>query len=559
MERIAEAPEAAQQGSLGVPAEAVHSRNTARAASLAGRGGGLSHLKMVAKRGWQRPAVVTSLVLLAGAYFFLWRSPVLGLFHDDAVYTVTAKALAEGRGYRIISLPHEIPQTKYPFLFPAALSLVWRLWPGFPGNLAALKTLPLLCAVAWFVLSYQLLLRLGARKTQAWCIVLLTAASPLIISLSTSLMSETMFAALFTGALLAARAVERSNSDRMAWLAGVLAALAYLTRTIGVSLLLAIPLALVFQRRYGAARRFVATGAPIACTWLVWIYLHPAPVERADAYYSSANYASWNILTNYTPLEKLGVLLANARLSLVAPITFLGVPAPMWVALFMLVILVFAFAKKVPRLESAWLAVGAYLSICLCWAWPPMRFIAVILPLVLFIIWETLARLGMNRLTNGLAALTFCFALTGDLRPSIAQLFSSGQSRAGRPAAGEAEMDGMYSWLRKNAPEDSVVLADLDPLVFLYTGRKSTRNFNLDPRKLFYSLGPSPEDALGPLEEIIRGTSADFLIVTPEEAFTLQQGNVERFLAGHPGVLELVDRPGSNPGYQIYRIRHGLL
>jgi hypothetical protein len=416
-----------------------------------------------------------------------------------------------------------------------------------------------LCAGAWFVLSYQLLLRLGARKTQACCIALLTAASPLILALSTSLMSETMFAALFMGALLAACAVERSNSDRMAWLAGILAALAYLTRTIGISLLLAIPLALVFQRRYGAVRRFVAAGFPIACTWLAWVYLHSAPVERTDAYYSSANYASWNILTNYTPLEKLGVLLANARLSLVAPIALVGGPASMWVSLFMLVIVAVAFAKKVPRLESAWLAVGAYLCICLCWAWPPARFIAVILPLILFIIWETLARVGMYRFTTGLAVLTFCFALVGDLRQNVPQSFSSGQSHTHQPADDGAGMNGVFSWLRNNAPENSVVLADLDPLVFLYTGRKSTRNFNLDPRKLFYSLGPPPEDALGSLEEIIRSTPADFLIVTPEEAFALQQGNVERFLAGHPGVLELIDRPGSNPGYQVYRIRHGLL
>jgi hypothetical protein len=392
---------------------------------------GLPRRNIVTGHLWQQLAVVTGLVLLAAVYFFAWREPSFGLFHDDGVYAVTAKALAEGHRYRIISLPHEIPQTKYPFLFPAALSLVWRLWPDFPGNLTALKTLPLLCAVAWFVLSYQLLLRLGARKTQACCISLLTAASPLIISFSTSLMSETMFAALFMGALLAARAVERSNSDRMAWLAGALAALAYLTRTIGVSVLLAIPLALVFQRRYGAVRRFVAAGAPIACTWLVWVYLHAAPADRTDAYYSSANYASWNILTNYTPAEKFGVLLANARLTLDAPLALLGAPASIWLAPSMVIILAVAFAKKIPRLESAWLALGAYLFICLCWAWPPVRFIAVILPLVLFIIWETLARLGMPRLTTGLAILAFCIALIGDLRPSIPQLFSSGKSPAG--------------------------------------------------------------------------------------------------------------------------------
>jgi hypothetical protein len=52
-----------------------------------------------------------------------WRfraMPQLGAYHDDAVYLVSAKALADHSGYRIVSLPEQPFQTKYPPVFPTS-------------------------------------------------------------------------------------------------------------------------------------------------------------------------------------------------------------------------------------------------------------------------------------------------------------------------------------------------------------------------------------------------------------------------------------------------------
>ena len=54
----------------------------------------------------------------------------LGLWQDDAIYVGTAKSLAEGTGYRHIELASEPLQTKYPFLYPAILALVFWVSPG---------------------------------------------------------------------------------------------------------------------------------------------------------------------------------------------------------------------------------------------------------------------------------------------------------------------------------------------------------------------------------------------------------------------------------------------
>src|SRR5271166_1491546 len=88
---------------------------------------------------WRRiwPAGLLMLALLPAARLaWHWRAmPHLGFYHDDGIFLVSAKGLADGEGYRILSLPNEPYQTKYPPLYPALLALVWKASPNFPANL----------------------------------------------------------------------------------------------------------------------------------------------------------------------------------------------------------------------------------------------------------------------------------------------------------------------------------------------------------------------------------------------------------------------------------------
>ena len=56
-------------------------------------------------------------VALMAFYAIGFAAPGFDVYNDDGIYLVTAKALAEGSGYRIISLPEPIAQTKYPPAF----------------------------------------------------------------------------------------------------------------------------------------------------------------------------------------------------------------------------------------------------------------------------------------------------------------------------------------------------------------------------------------------------------------------------------------------------------
>src|SRR5688572_6186509 len=88
---------------------------------------------------YSAPVIILAL-LLGSVAFWGANKQILGLFHDDGIYAVAAKALAEANGYRIESLPGAPAQTKYPFLFSLLVSLPWRLAPSFPKNIALLKS-----------------------------------------------------------------------------------------------------------------------------------------------------------------------------------------------------------------------------------------------------------------------------------------------------------------------------------------------------------------------------------------------------------------------------------
>jgi hypothetical protein len=104
----------------------------------------------------QQNIMIASLLFLLVLVLGYWRMipGVCGFFHDDAIYVITAKALAQGQGYRLIFLPHSPIQTKFPILYPALLAMVWKIWPSFPNNLFLMKWLTLVFGAATVGLSY---------------------------------------------------------------------------------------------------------------------------------------------------------------------------------------------------------------------------------------------------------------------------------------------------------------------------------------------------------------------------------------------------------------------
>src|SRR5229473_4340612 len=149
-------------------------------------------------------AVAVLLLALVPAARLAWMAremPHFGHLHDDSIYFVAAKSLAEGRGYRILSLPGEPFQTKYPPLWPLILAGIWKIDPRFPQNLKLALVLNwlILPAFLWVAWCWFRRSGFGKRASLAFCGIL--ALSPYVIVLSTSPMSDLIFTALLLTAI----------------------------------------------------------------------------------------------------------------------------------------------------------------------------------------------------------------------------------------------------------------------------------------------------------------------------------------------------------------------
>jgi hypothetical protein len=485
------------------------------------------------------------------------RSPSVGGYHDDGVYAVTAKSLAEGKGYRIISLPDAPFQTKYPILFPYLLSWIWKLAPQWPANVPYLKMVPLVSGVGWLWTSWLLIRRCGMPRAALTMMLIALAASPWIIFLSTSLMSETLFALLMTATILMLYEPKpKGSASRAACLAGILAGSSLLVRATGVPVVVAGLLYLLSQHRWKDLNYFAVSAILVSLPWLVWVSNHSQVLGASDSYYAATNYGSWNVLTNYTFAEKLRVVSENIIWLGIAPIQILGVKLPMRAlpAIFLGALLVRGL--WIERRHPITVFVVIYFATIACWAWPPLRFVVVVSPMVGWLIWTALPK--APRIQQGLVV-GMLLAMSPILWRMPAEIRNRGASW---PAVETGEdwkrTDEIFDWLRRETPESSVLCGNLDPMFYLYTGRQAVRAFETDALQLYYH-GDSHSQPIGTAETLrqrIVARRVDFLVMMPNMGFgeSLHLRHVvDQFRGVWPRSLVAVAGE-ANSRYVIYRV-----
>ena len=172
-------------------------------------------------------AIVLFAVALTPSAYLAWRwrgMPHLGLHHDDGLYLATAKSLAEGRGYRIDSLPGRPYQTKYPPVTSLLLAVLWRCAPRFPDNLPWATLLAWLMFPPYLFLARATFRRYGLAESECWVLTFAAACYPLACLLTTVPMSDILFLPLFLGCLLLAeRAAGPRATPWLAFAAGLIA------------------------------------------------------------------------------------------------------------------------------------------------------------------------------------------------------------------------------------------------------------------------------------------------------------------------------------------------
>ena len=436
------------------------------------------------------------LVLLIPSGLFLLHNsdvPQLGERHDDGLYYVSAKSLAEGH-YRIESLPGKPAQTKYPPLYPLLLSLAWRVNPAFPQNLpiAAGLTwvaLPALLGALW--LYYP---RIGISGWRLWPLLALLAVNPYIILFSITLFSELWFTALLIGVLLLVEhSVEPGIHPAFAAAAGVLAGLAYLTRTAGIVLLLTGIVYLWMRRERAKALWFGAGMLPFVASWTVWARLHQLQTsdESLVYYLDYVKYEFYNVhlgnlhLVLWKNIDALLWGLGSLILPKVTDSLFLKILAEV-IAVAMISGIVRMVRKGQALHYAAFAAVTAFMLVI--WHFPPNeRFSLPLAPLAFAGLltelehFSAITRAGLRHVDRsqrvaaaimaGLAAVIVAGSLALQLYVSAVFLDETARGQRAR----NLEQAGDYAWIRGHLPPDAVLIAYDDPVLYLDTGRPAMR------------------------------------------------------------------------------------
>jgi len=513
------------------------------------------------------------LVVFLGYWYMVFG--VCGNYHDDAIYVSTAKAIAQGQGYRLINLPGSPVQTKYPFLYPALLAIIWKLWPSFPENLLAMQWLSLLTGAATVAFAYLYLVRFGyCIRGVALTAALLCATSPGFLFFCCATLSDMPFALLSVLALWALdKHISVGCQSRTSQLfLGLLVALPFLCRTVGVVLPL---VGLIIVYFSGRPVFWVAAGCLAGMfSWVFWVLVHigSGGQDLLTTYYT--DYVSWWFLFGIGSVSHVSFL--NLMRLSTCKLGVEGFKMLLWYrnitvwlklgTLMSLATLVTMSRQLAKGRLLVWYIIMYLFVICL-WPWPPYRFVVPILPFVLAYllrsIWIVLTPLFsplMRRYFPKVVASLMIMA-------NIVLVYDYGMVRRQThypypysvlrgPELSWASYSKVFEWIDKQCQPDDVIACPLDSMIYIYTGQRAFRPFIADSLSMFYGADNSPTGTVEDLIKLVKAYKPRYLVHIPVPGSSAEEPFAEllrEFLVTEPGWLQPV-YVGDDPRFVIYEL-----
>jgi hypothetical protein len=397
---------------------------------------------------------------------------LVGVFYDDGLYAGLAMALGRGLGYVHPHLPGMPAAVHYPPLYPLVLAPLFRFLPVEAAGLGGQVLNLLLGATAAGLVTFHAMRhRLLGGHAPRWLPAAVVAASATaipVLTVQTVLFAEPLFGCLLAACVLAADAIPpATRTRRAAVVAGGLATLALLTRTIGIAAVGGAVLWLWLVR--GERRLAPWTAAPplvAAGGWGAWVAVHRGGIDPALA----LNYGSYGEVLRQAGVSAPGGMLDLARP--LAALTLQWLPGTTAVAIAGAAALaVGAYGLLLlARRSSAGLTLVAYLAILVVWPYPADRFLWAVLP------WLGLAwAAGATALWQHRRLQVATALIAAVLGLGYAQYQARGfAGRWWQRAAGPIS-DNFAELLPAvgDLPTDAIVATDDEALVWLYTGRRA--------------------------------------------------------------------------------------
>jgi hypothetical protein len=487
------------------------------------------------------PWVIFFGLLVGGASYWSSNKEALGLFHDDGIYAVVAKSLSDGYGYRIISLPTEPDQTKYPFLYSFVLSWLWSLDAKFPDNIGLLKAANAGFLAAVFVLSYLFYRRRLGEESEGLLFAALVCINPAVFSFTDFTVSDILFLLLSLSALVTFDGSEQCTSrpSNVAVLA-VIVAIACLTRSAAVPLALAGAVHFTWSKRYRDLTLYICLVLLFIIPWGLWVRTHSSQTASSLLQY----YGSYSseppafIIMWFDPFGALEIVWGNLRY-IVAALDLIfqsrvipGLLLP--VGLILALGLWRSFNDQSVFFRSY---VLLYLALVVAWPFNPERYLIPLVPAIYFFLFRGVqaAEVHLNNLMTSetrkkilchLVRVTFAVIVVFHVGWISNYLFSKDlkTTRAWFGLRLPVSWQGFsetFEWIRSHTDDKAVLATFYDPMYYLYTGRRAIRPGFHKPQTYFYPYGQAVAD-IGAVNEIkseLKILGVGLLVIDPLDGF----------------------------------------
>ena len=426
---------------------------------------------------WTIAAVLVALFVVLA---WLQRVPSLTTADDDATYVLLARSLRDG-GYNSIHLVGAPFHTKYPPVFPALIAGVSAL---VGESIDAFAAMNIALSVAGLVLIFAAAKRL-LPPVVALGALAMAATSPFLQGISGTVMSEPAFLGLI--ALTVWTLSRMPLTPRAIAIACVFATLAVLTRTAGVTLVVAVIALLVLERQWRAAALYGGLIALVVVGVSLWLRARAMPELAAD-YISDVVTTGSQQRPNPAAVVG-GRVLENAPQYAGTLLWVLSVPAiggTIVDNLFWLIIACVALGAGLVFFWRTWkivpLFAATYGALLLVWPWVLGRFLIPLLPLLAAVfltgIHVLVSRWGPRAASAAVIAVVAIIAFTGVSRAAIKVATRSQCEREQAmlsPSCFNADQLSFFAaarYIGEQTPPSSIVLSAKEGTFFYLSNRR---------------------------------------------------------------------------------------
>jgi hypothetical protein len=406
---------------------------------------------------------VCCLLALHVCVAFLTRRTAVA--YDDLRYLLLGRSLRNFEyvnQFEVGSPPHLL----YPPGYPALLALVGSVIGDRPGTLVIVN----IAASGLTLLFAYLIARRFLPTGHALLSLAILAMHPAVLASAGELTSEAPYAALSTAALW--MLMRGRSSTRDAVLIAVLAVLATLTRTAGVTLLATILACWALDRHWRRVLAFLVFTAGTVGLWLLYAFASPDRYVRKS--YAADFAGQWQSGDIPAPVRFVNrAVMYLEMLPRPFPQTALALPRPVMImagGVAVGIVILGIFQIRVRRPIEFYL--GFYALLLLAW-YPVARLLTVVLPLLVPLFVAGARRLYAERAVRypvvtlcALALLLFGYQVAENTAEEV------GRIEARRESRGDAAVLAAYRYIDRELPVRAVILSGHPEAVYYYTGRR---------------------------------------------------------------------------------------